>query len=36
MSADVIRVSMPFVELAIIVGAAFVAGFALGLWTRWT
>jgi len=33
--ADVIRVSMPLVELAILLGVTFVAGFVLGIWARW-
>ena len=34
MIGEAIRVSMPLAELVIIIGAAFAAGFFLGVWVR--
>ena len=34
MTAESIRVSMPFVEWLLITGFAFVAGFFAGIWVR--
>lgn len=34
MIGQAIRVSMPLVELVLIVGVAFVLGFFLGVWVR--
>lgn len=34
MIAEAIRLSMPLVEFVLIVGAAFVVGFFVGVWVR--
>lgn len=34
MIGQAIRVSMPLVEMVLIVGAAFVIGFFVGVWVR--
>lgn len=34
MTVDVIRVSMPLLELVLIAGVTFVVGVAAGLWLR--
>lgn len=34
MIGEAIRVGMPLVELVLIIGGAFAAGFVVGLWAR--
>ena len=34
MIGEAIRVSMPLVELVLIIGGSFAAGFFLGVWVR--